>query len=1033
MHAYFSSRWDSVRRSSGRLTLGAGILSKALHALIILALLVAELAPAAAYAAPVYQEELPPTPTATTTATATFTETPTPTATETVSPTPPYTPTLTATPPYTPSVTPTLPYTPTEPAEPAPLPIPSETPTTIPTPTATALPTATPEPPAVTPPITPSFTPTGTASPTLPVTPTATIPPVPGISLTLEVKTPNIKAGGVLHTGWQVEGWQDGMVLTLMVPVSFTLQVNPGGDFDPETGSLTVALTKDHDKAGWRIPDDLEGPYPVTATLSLEGTVVATDNLVLEETGLTHIPASGGQAKSFKDKVRVIFPVGAAEESMKVYVHPPREDTTPPESLSGEPIEILARGKVSKQWLHQFNQPLTIELEWGAEQPAATLYSYDETTATWLPLPTEIDRQAGVLRATTTHLSIFDTNIEDWQKAQMPDISAFQVAQFTGAAVYDYPIWTPPGPAGLQPSLSLSYNSQVVDSAIAPMTQASWVGMGWSLDTGYVVRQMHGTMDNLEDDTFMLVVGGVSSLLLKGSDGKYHLADENYWKVSYDTPTDTWTVWDKEGNRYIFGNSAGDRADYPAYDNNCSTPTTHETWKWALSEVRNKFNQAITYDYAKFQQTTEDPCTSDTHTTDMAIYPATITYPNSQYSIAFTLQARSDIRNEWDDADARTFYENQRLSYISVKRSTTTVRKYQFYYDDYVYPGYTWDQGGRTFELDRIQVSGVNAHGDLDNDLPEVNFTYDGLHLTQATNGYGGSITFAYESTPWYDVDNNENYQYDYDDTCPNGWTGNISCPVPGTSKIKISGTGYHIFGSKAWQPGVAYHLSTQITNKSTDSQTVTVKLQYGPNEATDILLIGESTSHCKDCTYTYEKTVILPKNADRLRWKITCSSCWVLGAEATALPTRYRVTSRTVAESLTGQSNVWSYEYDDPGSNDLEHSEAIASGQPLYGLWYDEYRGNAMVRETGPAGTDGKQRVTTTWFYQDDHRKGQAQGSLVSVNSVYDTFNSLDSNKWVFQTGIQSAEEKSAATKRSKTRVIAPTGRVTSTVTATA
>ena len=59
---------------------------------------------------------------------------------------------------------------------------------------------------------------------------------------------------------------------------------------------------------------------------------------------------------------------------------------------------------------------------------------------------------------------------------------------YRGSRLYSYPIRLfPPGAGGWQPSLALTYNSQVVDNANS-MTQASWVGMGWSLDTGYIQR-----------------------------------------------------------------------------------------------------------------------------------------------------------------------------------------------------------------------------------------------------------------------------------------------------------------------------------------------------------------------------------------------------------------------------------------------------------------------------------------------------------------------------------------------------------------
>src|SRR5690606_22858299 len=103
----------------------------------------------------------------------------------------------------------------------------------------------------------------------------------------------------------------------------------------------------------------------------------------------------------------------------------------------------------------------------------------------------------------------------------------------------------------------------------APRTQASWVGMGWSLDIGYIERDFHGTFNAVNDDTYNVLAGGVSSLILMNASGAYRLADENFWKVEYNTENDTWTLWDKSGTRYTFGIDLPDqdahsaRARYP--------------------------------------------------------------------------------------------------------------------------------------------------------------------------------------------------------------------------------------------------------------------------------------------------------------------------------------------------------------------------------------------------------------------------------------------------------------------------------------
>jgi hypothetical protein len=176
-----------------------------------------------------------------------------------------------------------------------------------------------------------------------------------------------------------------------------------------------------------------------------------------------------------------------------------------------------------------------------------------------------------------------------------------------GSASYSFPIWTPPGPGGLQPTLSLSYNSGVVDNTILSLTQGGWLGFGWSLDSGYILRDMHGTSSKPGDDTYDLVLNGVSGKLLLGTDGKYHLEDRNFWKI--ELANNIWTLWDRQGNKYTFGKDAASRARFPSYADDIGCPYTEYTWRWGLSEVENRYGKKLAYSYTKDTKSVKiNPC-----------------------------------------------------------------------------------------------------------------------------------------------------------------------------------------------------------------------------------------------------------------------------------------------------------------------------------------------------------------------------------------------------------------------------------------
>ena len=79
-----------------------------------------------------------------------------------------------------------------------------------------------------------------------------------------------------------------------------------------------------------------------------------------------------------------------------------------------------------------------------------------------------------------------------------PEFSKFQpvsntnmVNEFTGDFTYNLPVMEIPGPNGGGYSLSLSYQS-----GTSPEEEASWVGYGWTLNPGAIIRQKRGFPDD---------------------------------------------------------------------------------------------------------------------------------------------------------------------------------------------------------------------------------------------------------------------------------------------------------------------------------------------------------------------------------------------------------------------------------------------------------------------------------------------------------------------------------------------------------
>jgi len=83
--------------------------------------------------------------------------------------------------------------------------------------------------------------------------------------------------------------------------------------------------------------------------------------------------------------------------------------------------------------------------------------------------------------------------------ADFGETTGYFAVSSSGAATYSIPIWTPPGPNGLAPSISLDYNSQGGNGL---------AGVGWNLSAVSSIERCRRTKHQDGDNTEVNFTGG---------------------------------------------------------------------------------------------------------------------------------------------------------------------------------------------------------------------------------------------------------------------------------------------------------------------------------------------------------------------------------------------------------------------------------------------------------------------------------------------------------------------------------------------
>lgn len=352
-------------------------------------------------------------------------------------------------------------------------------------------------------------TPSGTQTPPVNETPTPTdIIPVPALSLSIK---PDFLAPNTTYVlTWDITGVILEEYRQPLLQITLPDILSPVGaerSYEESSHILTIpvlALTGQVDLAtGASVGDTV-----LYAALMDNTEIRAETKLSLSTPEQFAMDSQGGDITAMNGDVSVEFVADTFAEDVIVNIGAPSGDAIPPFSLSGQPFEINVYTEQDQKSLETFDKDITLAVNIADrgipedQQDSIYIAWYNEDIGDWESLPSWVDPETQTVYAVTDHFTVFDVDVNTWQAAHPPIIEAFQVSNFTGAATYSLPIEVPPGPGGLQPHLALNYNSQIVDAALAE-TQASWVGMGWSLDTGSIERNSNGT-NGTTDDTFFI-------------------------------------------------------------------------------------------------------------------------------------------------------------------------------------------------------------------------------------------------------------------------------------------------------------------------------------------------------------------------------------------------------------------------------------------------------------------------------------------------------------------------------------------------
>ncbi|MBL1109712.1 sugar-binding protein [Streptomyces sp. 5-8] len=289
------------------------------------------------------------------------------------------------------------------------------------------------------------------------------------------------------------------------------------------------------------------------------------------------------------------------------------------------------------------------------ELPACALTTPDKAACRSSKLvPTVNDAEKQTLTAQNVSLNVGSATVlaavagaqsdkGDYKATSLSPSATWNTSLNTGDFTWSYDMPAPGVPGGLAPKVGLSYSSGSVDGRTANTNnQASWVGDGFDLWSGYIERRYKPCADDGVkhadgskpgdlcwgyDNAFITFNGKGGELVPAGKDS-WKFKDDDGTKVDHltssargngDNDNEYWRLTTTDGTQYYFGYNRlpgwatgkeatdstwtapvfGDDADEPCHAAAFADSYCQQAWRWNLDYAVDVHGNAIAYYYDK--------------------------------------------------------------------------------------------------------------------------------------------------------------------------------------------------------------------------------------------------------------------------------------------------------------------------------------------------------------------------------------------------------------------------------------------------